>query len=89
MDLSKLNKRDYPKLQEQKILRVNPQASLEHFARKSDKLADKYKKAVGGGEYKPRIRAENEALPRTGDWRNTTYDPKTYTESKVGLARYS
>jgi hypothetical protein len=88
MNLTKLNKRDYPKLQAERVLTVNKTAQLGSFAQKSDKLAEKYRKAVGG-IYEPRVRAENEALPRTGDWRSSTYDPNSYIESGVGLARFS
>ena len=91
MDLSKLNKRDYPKLQEKRVLRENPKAPLHSFAQKldKDKLAEKYRKALGG-TYEPRQRAENEALPPTLDkWKDTTNDPKNWVDSRVGLARYS
>ena len=88
MKLDKLNKRDYPKLQAERVLIVNKTAPLGSFAPKSDKLGEKYRKAVGG-VYEKRIRDENEALPRTGDWRSSTYDPKSYIESGVGLARFS
>jgi hypothetical protein len=89
MKLDKLNKRDYPKLQEERVLRKNPQASLHAFGKKldGDKLAEKYRKAVGG-TYVKRERLPNEALPRTGDWRSSVYEPKD-SESRVGLARYS
>ena len=89
MNLSKLNKRDYPKLQEQRVLRENKTATLSALPTKlgNYKLADKYRKAVGG-TYVKRERAPNEALPRTGDWRTSVYNPKD-SESRVGLARYS
>jgi hypothetical protein len=87
MNLTKLNKRDYPKLQAERVLTVNKPAQLGSFAQKSDKLAEKYRKAVGG-TYVKREREPNEALPRTGDWRESTYDPKSYIESSVGLAKY-
>jgi hypothetical protein len=89
MNLTKLNKRDYPKLQKERVLRNNPPASLHAFGKKldGDKLAEKYRKAVGG-TYVKRERAPNEALPRTGDWRSSVYDPNEI-ESRVGLARYT
>jgi hypothetical protein len=89
MNLTKLNKRDYPKLQEERVLRSNPKTSLHSFAKKLDdnKLAEKYRKAVGG-TYAKREREPNEALPRTSDWRTSVYEPKD-SESRVGLARYS
>ena len=89
MKLDKLNKRDYPKLQADRVLRKNPPASLHAFGKKleGDKLAEKYRKAVGG-TYVKRERLPNEALPRTGDWRNSVYDSKE-AESRVGLARYT
>ena len=94
MKLDKLNKRDYPKLQAERVLRQNPQAPLGSFAKKLDnnKLAEKYRKTVGG-TYVKRERAPNEALPRTGDWRSSVDDPNVYDpnehQSKVGLARFS
>ena len=88
MNLTKLNKRDYPKLQAERVLTVNKTAQLGSFAQKSDKLAEKYRKAVGG-TYVKREREPNEALPRTGDWRSSVYDAKTFVESSVGLAKYS
>jgi hypothetical protein len=89
MNLNKLNKRDYPKLQKERVLRNNPPASLHAFGKKldGDKLAEKYRKAVGG-TYVKRERAPNEALPRTGDWRTGTYSAED-SEARVGLARYS
>lgn len=89
MNLDKLNKRDYPKLQAERVLRKNPPAPLHAFGKKleEDKLAEKYRKAVGG-TYVKRERLPNEALPRTGDWRSSVYNPKD-AESCVGLARYS
>jgi hypothetical protein len=72
-----------------RILKKNPTAPLHAFAKKldNDKLPEKYRRVVGG-VYVKRERAPNEALPRTGDWRSSLYDPKD-AESRVGLARYS
>jgi hypothetical protein len=88
MKLDKLNKRDYPKLQEERILRKNPTATLAALPIKSDKLGAKYRKIIGG-EYVPRVRGKNEALPLTHNtWKDTDLDPKTMLTATVGIAKY-
>jgi hypothetical protein len=72
-----------------KILRENPSAALHSFVTKYDTLPARTRKAIFNGEYKARVREENEALPRTNSWKDSTYDAKTYVESSQGLAKYS
>ena len=72
-----------------KILRENPNATLHSFVIKYDGLPARTRKAIFNGEFKPRVREENEALPRTNSWKGDTYKPSEYMESSRGLARYS
>jgi len=72
-----------------KVLRENPSATLHSFVTKYDSLPARTRRAIFNGEYKTRVRDENEALPRTNSWKGEKYNPKTYVESSQGLAKYS
>ena len=90
MKLDKLNKRDYPKLQAERVLRKNPNSPLHALPVKSDKLSDSFRRSIANGRgYEPRIRPPEEATPRQNDWRGTVHDPKTWVDSSAGLAKWS
>ena len=72
-----------------KELRTNPNATLHSFVTKYDGLPARTRRAIFNGEYEPRVREKNEALPRTNSWKDSVYDPNDYVESSRGLARYS